>query len=591
MISVSAAFKDAMKQPVKELRSYIKLPDESYIRSEDDLVSVKISCDGGLLKTVMRSFEGRYLGDHNILGLEVHVGVGVKLANGTFEFIDYGSFLITKIEFNKETGVTTASGYDQMIKTMQSYMPFASYPITLEGFASGLADACGLTLGSIGITNGSWIIPGELYENINGITYREILQQIAEASGTTAIIGSDNQIYLKDIVNTGEQLTYSNLKKLKLYPEFGPVNSIVLSRQPTEDNVYLKDQVNINANGLTELKIVNNWIIDDNRENAIEPLFNKLKGITYHPHESATEGLGWYEVGDMVTIIDDQSSNFLIGIHGYSIFIDGGIKETLQSKEPSKTSTNYNYAGTVGRRLSNTEIKVDKQAQDIALLNEQLQNVEILKQATAPEYPNLNDLWLNTTDNIIYIYNGTAWQPTSINPEALMDYYTKSEIDIKDGSITSTVEQTSVAVTNLSTDINNNYFTAAQVEALTGQNTGEITRLKTDITTMQQTAQGLQVQITDIVDNGTSKVTNTLVNVDSNGVGISKTGEEMSLKLGYLADQQVGLEVTRNDEKVLQVTNTGVEAENVKVRKYLIIGNNSRMEDYQEGTGVFYIGT
>ena len=64
----------------------------------------------------------------------------------------------------------------------------------------------------------------------------------------------------------------------------------------------------------------------------------------------------------------------------------------------------------------------------------------------------------------------------------------------------------------------------------------------------------------------------------------------MSLILGYLADNKMGLQVNRNNEAVLSVTNTGVEAENVTVRKYLIIGNNSRMENYQDGTGVFFVG-
>ena len=590
MVNVSAEFKTAMKQPIKELRSYIKLPADTYIRSEDDLISVKISGEGGLLKTVMRSFEGRYLGDHNILGLEVQVGIGVKLADSTFEYIDYGSFLVTKIEFNKETGITTATGYDLMIKTMQAYVPFANYPISMESFATGLASACGLTLASSGITNGSFIISAELFENINGITYREILQQIAEASGSIAMIGTDDQLYLKDVADTLEELTYSNLKKLKLYPEYGPVNSVVLSRQPAEDNIFLKDQVSITANGLTEFKISNNWILDNDREAAITPIYNKMLGLRYYPFEASTEGLGWYEIGDMITIIDDMNNSFIASIMGFSIFVDGGIKEILITKEPSKTVTNYSYAGTIGRRLSNTEIKVDKQNQDIALINEQLQSVSITKQATAPDYPKTNDLWLNTNDNIIYIFNGESWQPTSISQDALLDYYTKAEIDIKDSVITSTVEQTSVIVTELTTDINNNYFTAEQVEAMTDQNSEDITLIKSDITKIKQDATSFQVQITNIVNNGTSKVTNTLVTVDANGMMISKTGEEMSLMLGYLAGQQVGLEVRRNSDKVLSVTNAGVVTENVTVNKYLIIGTKSRIEDYLNGSGVFFIG-
>ena len=51
-----------------------------------------------------------------------------------------------------------------------------------------------------------------------------------------------------------------------------------------------------------------------------------------------------------------------------------------------------------------------------------------------------------------------------------------------------------------------------------------------------------------------------------------------------------GLTVKRNDDVVLLANNEGVEAENITLRKYLVIGANSRMEDYQGGTGNFYIG-
>lgn len=590
MLNVSAGFKAAMKSPMKEIRAYIKKQDDTYIRSEDDLISFKLSGEGSLGKTVMRAVEAKFLGSYDLLGQTVRVGLGVRIADGTFEYVDYGSYIITEAIKDIAAESTTVKGYDLMLKTMQPYSVFAAYPTTVEGFVAWICGVCGIVPGIGSYPNMAWELPAELYENIKGITYRDILTQVAEASGTVAMIGADDKLYFKSITETSEALTYANLFKLKSEPHYGPINSVVLSRQPAEDNVVLVDQASIDTDGLTEFKIENNWLLDRDREAAITPLFSQLHGTVYHPFEAATEGLGWYEVGDRLQITDSDVDISVV-VFGFTLSVDGSLKEILFAKAETKTATNYSYAGTVGRKLANTEIKVDKQGQDIALLTEQLASSTILKQQTAPDNPQTEALWLNTTDNVIYRFDGTAWQPTSINPEALLDYYTKSEIDIKDGSITSTVEQTSAAVTNLSTDINNNYFTAAQVEALTGQNTGEITRLKTDITTMQQTAQGLQVQITDIVDNGTSKVTNTLVNVDSNGVGISKTGEEMSLQLGYLADQQVGLEVTRNDEKVLQVTNTGVEAENVKVRKYLIIGNNSRMEDYQEGTGVFYIGT
>jgi hypothetical protein len=49
--------------------------------------------------------------------------------------------------------------------------------------------------------------------------------------------------------------------------------------------------------------------------------------------------------------------------------------------------------------------------------------------------------------------------------------------------------------------------------------------------------------------------------------------------------------VKRNTTEMLGADATGVRAENLLVRKYLTIGNNSRFEDYESNrTACFYIG-
>lgn len=85
--------------------------------------------------------------------------------------------------------------------------------------------------------------------------------------------------------------------------------------------------------------------------------------------------------------------------------------------------------------------------------------------------------------------------------------------------------------------------------------------------------------------NGVGKLQNTLVTINDEGVNISKSGQEMKSLLS-----NTGLTVTRDSEVVLSANNIGVEALNVNVKKYLVIGNKSRMEDFGEGTGVFFIG-
>ena len=92
-------------------------------------------------------------------------------------------------------------------------------------------------------------------------------------------------------------------------------------------------------------------------------------------------------------------------------------------------------------------------------------------------------------------------------------------------------------------------------------------------------------QLQTLAEEGITKLKNTLVTINEDGVNVSKTGEEMTTLLS-----NDGVEVFRNDETVLKVDHRGVEAENLHAKKFLIIGENIRAEDYEGGVGFFYIG-
>ena len=400
MIAVSNDFKTAMKQPVKELDAYIKVTDEDQIKSADDLISVKISCDTGLCKTAMRKLEASFLGEHNLVGKWVNVGFGVKLSSGVFEYLDYGSFLITQITTIKETGVSTITGYDKMINAMTPYSKVdITYPISLLEYTEWLCSRCGLVLKNDSFVLEDWQITQELWENISGITYRDIFQQIAQVTASTCIITNDDKVYFKPITATGEQLTYDNMKKLTLEPLYGEINSVVLARSPQEDNIYMSDEESIEENGLTEFRIENNEIIDKDRDNAMTDIFNGLKGIKYYPFETTTEGLGWYEIADSFDIINDTNDTFNTTLFNFSITIDGGIKETLKTVADTKTQTQYQYATTIGKRLKNTEIIVDKQGQDIeSLVSDMYEEDGIVHENFTQIYQNIDNI-VNSVQN------------------------------------------------------------------------------------------------------------------------------------------------------------------------------------------------
>lgn len=369
MVVVSKDFKTAMTQPVKELQAYIETEEQS-IRDDDDLISFKVSADGGLCKTVMRKLEAKYVGEHNLLGKWASAGFGVKLPSGAFEYLIYGSFLVNELTITKDTGETNIVAYDRMINAMKPYNKLnITYPVGLYTYTQKLCEACGLELGNAEFSvHNDWQIEKELWENINGITYRDIFAQIAQATASTCIIGADDKVYFKPITSTGEKLTYDNMFKLKIEDKYGEINSVVLARTPQEDNVYLRDEASIETYGLTEFRIENNEILDKDRDNAITPIFNALKGVNFYPFEATTEGLGWYEIGDGFNIETDTHDILNTALFNFSVTIDGGIKETLKTVAETKTQTQYQYATTLSKRVKNAEIIVDKQEQLIQSL-------------------------------------------------------------------------------------------------------------------------------------------------------------------------------------------------------------------------------
>ena len=83
---------------------------------------------------------------------------------------------------------------------------------------------------------------------------------------------------------------------------FGPINSVVLSREPLNDYIDITDKESIAANGLTELKIANNPILDIDRHTSKIAIFNLINGFTYVPVTVSTQGMMILEAGDIVPL-------------------------------------------------------------------------------------------------------------------------------------------------------------------------------------------------------------------------------------------------------------------------------------------------
>ena len=150
------------------------------------------------------------------------------------------------------------------------------------------------------------------------------------------------------------------------------------------------------------------------------------------------------------------------------------------------------------------------------------------------------------------------------------DGFHSTQIDESIGSLQSQIEQTNDNIIN-------------QVAHIQETTDG----LNASIATLQTQSDNVNIQIEDIKTNGVDKViTKAGYRFDENGLDITKSGEEMHNTLDH-----TGMYVKRGEDVVLQANNEGVEAENVTVRTYLVVGDNSRLENYGTNrTGLFYIG-
>ena len=116
--------------------------------------------------------------------------------------------------------------------------------------------------------------------------------------------------------------------------------------------------------------------------------------------------------------------------------------------------------------------------------------------------------------------------------------------------------------------------------------TEELATLTNEVAT-KVSAEDVTIAIKSELSNGVDKVTTaTGFTFNEEGLTISKSDSEMITTI-----TEDGMTVYKNEEAVLIADNEGVKAEDLHATTYLIVGNNSRFEDYDGGrTGCFWIG-
>ena len=330
-----------------------------------------------------------------------------------------------------------------------------------------------------------------------------------------------------------------------------------------------KEEINLGVSNIYETKT--------STTNKINDAVNKVQ----------VGGTNLWVISDLIT--GYESSGAVTGtetqykMRNSLVNLNGSKEIVYQCWNPNRVVNNNNTNRVAFFDSSNTYLS----SSSIDKLNGDTYQVQIISVPTNAVYARLGAICgASSYDTSIKIKFELGNKPTDYNlaPEDM-----ESEISAI-RSETKTLNETVTSLQLGADSIN------ASVKSLEETVTRTSDGLANDISIIQEqvnlamTSEDVKIEIQNQLINGTNKVsTTTGYTFDEDGLNISKSDSEMKTQI-----TEDGMKIYKNDDIMLTANNQGVDAKNLHATTYLIIGGNSRMEDFIENgskrTAVFWIG-
>lgn len=552
---------------------------------------LKYSFEGNLFKTIMKQIEITVKNAGELKDKDVNFQYGLYI-NNDFKYVDLGNYYIKDIEDNKGKSELIVTGYDKMINFMKTFKQSElqlTYPCTILALVQKMCEVCKVELYSTNFFNSDLDVE-EDYFTTQELTYRDVLEKVAESTLTTIFI-KDNKLYLHKLTNDAvEKLDTSYLTGLTIKEKFGPVNALVLGRGDVEDNVEAKDDTSIAQNGRCEIRFDENEFVEYQREDVIDGMFEQIKGLEYYSFEGSDLGVVWLEPCDLLEVEDSEGSIYKTIYLSANITINTGISSDIEAEIPEETNTEYKVTtkeekktlkverlakkneGLIQdvieeqtettQKLTKVEQDIDGITQSVTSVEEKIETVEskadtaqltansaTQKAENAETNANNAQSTANTANNNAQKAQDTA---NNINNNLNQNYYTKTEtnsqIKQKADSITQSVSKTYSTKTE-TTNAKNEAINSAN--ASTDKKLEDYTVTEELGTIIEQNYEHVKVawnQISDYIQmmiaNGEAslaildKSKNLLMSLDKEGINYYKNGE--NIPFGEMGIKEVG---------------------------------------------------
>lgn len=198
-------------------------------------------------------------------------------------------------------------------------------------------------------------------------------------------------------------------------------------------------------------------------------------------------------------------------------------------------------------------------------------------------------------DNVInsYMLSDSVEYSGGLSQETNWTYEASAETPSNPSTLGAAIKQTYARVDKANQQIELVAGETAEIRLTTDTISSSVVKLDNDMTEVmaevnsKMSADEVNLSITAALEEGVNRViTTTGFTFNEEGLHITKTNSEITTSI-----TEDGMTVYRKDSSVLVADNQGVKAEDLHAATFLIIGNNSRLEDYNSNrTGCFWIG-
>ena len=311
--------------------------------------------------------------------------------------------------------------------------------------------------------------------------------------------------------------------------KYGPINTIVLSRSADSDKISLSNPIDLADENKIAIQISDNQIMNSNdRSDYMSDILTKLYGLEYYINDYSSTGICYLDLCDKYNIkIDDKFYPCIM--FNDSVEITQGLKEDVFVDMPEEAEQDYKYIGDDDRKVNQVYIIAKKNEGEIEAVVSSVQEISNKEDNNYQEMLNK----FQALDETIVNVNNIQRTVTQLQT----DTYTKTEIQqIANGTGVNGVKVSAVISTSATFD-----------------------------------------------ENGmTYEKTNAPTKTTINEVGINvKDSNDMSLLFAGYVDNN-------NTEYSDYQKQTIVGTDNIIVKNYLNIGSHTRIQDYENGTGIFW---